>query len=160
MIMVEMKSMMQMASRFSLLTLGLTALSPAVGSENAPAWQIIGATYNSVAFLDRASIRSNASVKVVRTLRVSGQPEKDGWRTTKQSISVDCANGMLGDAGSVVEKTDGNNLTYGPTAAKRPLPDRGIFARLYEAVCNGREGTTVTDPKSWTGKNFKPGQEL
>jgi hypothetical protein len=93
----------------------------------------------------------------VRVIRVSGQPQKDRWRSSDQHIRVDCATGIMGDEGSTIEDLDGNEVTYGRTPATQPKPSRGIFLELFNAVCEGKSGPVVSDPHSWTASNFKVG---
>jgi hypothetical protein len=119
-------------------------------------WQVLGTTHNSVAFLDRRSMTGPGS-QVVRVIRVSGQPQKDRWRSSDQHIRVDCAAGVMGDEGSTIEGADGKKVSYGPTPARQPKPSRGIFLQLFNAVCDGKDGPLVSDPHSWTAANFKVG---
>ena len=140
---------------------GLLAFAEPLGADAyAESWEVVGSTYNSVAFVDRASFSTAKRVRIVNALRVSGQPQTDGWRSTTQRIRIDCAGRLMGDEGSMVESFDGLKTAYGPTAAVQPVPKRGVFARLYESVCEGRHGQKVADPKAWTLRNFKVGDEL
>jgi hypothetical protein len=141
---------------FKRFAMGLMIVS-APAHAGAHSWELVGKTYNSVAFLDRESTETVGSVQIVTVMRVSGQPTKDRWRSTTQQIRVDCATGTMGDAGSIVEGTDGSENAYGPTPATRTVPTRGIFADLYQSVCHERQGIKLSDPKSWTLRNFRPG---
>lgn len=135
---------------FAFLLLGTLA------SGEVATWQLIGNTYNSVVFLDRNRV-SGAESQIVTVVRVSGQPERDGWRKVVQHIRVDCASGIMGDAGSTIHKADSSQVTYGPSFAVQPKPTRGVFLELFKAVCEHKRGPLVSDPESWTHTNFKFG---
>src|SRR5215213_5787341 len=82
--------------------------SPAAAAQ----WQLAGTTYNSVAFVDVASVVSRGQSKSFSAMRVSGQPDKDGWVSVVQQLSADCETGIFLDAGSVIEQSDGSLKKY------------------------------------------------
>lgn len=147
-------------SSWLVLAAALLMVVDQAGATPQSVWQVVGATYNSVAFVDRSSIQRGAFVHHVRTLRVSGQPRSDGWSTAAETILIDCGTRMIAHGGLIITKPNGKQRTYRPAGAKRTAPGRGIFAKLYQAVCHGGPATTVADPKEWTRQNFKPGQDL
>lgn len=120
-------------------------------------WQLAGKTYNSVAFVDLSSVASDGPKKSFTAMRVSGQPKSDGWRSVVQRLSVNCSTRMFDDAGSRIEKNDGTAVSYPGFGATQKAVSRGVFFDMFEVICSGRGGTRVTDPKSWTLRNFKPG---
>jgi hypothetical protein len=142
----------------SCIILALALAAPAMAAPAAgPRWQLVGKTYNSVAFVDRTSMAGSGPTRLVRVMRVSGQPDKDGWLSVNQQLRVGCADRVFGDEGSIVENADGSQRAYPPTPAIQPVPARGMFKSLFEAVCQGAPGPLVEDPKAWTRQNFKPG---
>ena len=127
--------------------------SPATASD----WRLAGTTYNSVAFVDLASVAGNGSDKSFTAIRVSGQPAKDGWKTVVQRLKVDCATRIFVDFGSVIEQHDGTLKNYPASGASQKAASRGVFSDMFEIVCGGRSGTHVADPKIWALQNFKVG---
>jgi hypothetical protein len=119
-------------------------------------WQLVGTTYNSVAFLDRGSLSMAGGAGTATVMRVSGQPASDGWQSVTQQIGVDCAARRFADKGSAIEQADGSIVRYGASGAYQPVPSRGVFLDLYEATCQNRGGTMVADPRAWTRANFRP----
>lgn len=119
-------------------------------------WQLVGKTYNSVMFLDLSSVGAEAT-KSVRVMRVSGQPDSDGWRSVTQQIRVGCADKSFVDEGSTTEKANGAQERSPPAMKSMTVPTRGVYSDLFETVCHDRRGVVVTDPQAWTRRNFKPG---
>ena len=140
------------------LGLAMAALSASEAATAGPHWQVAGTTYNSVAFVDVASVRRTGASRSFTTLRISGQPAKDGWRSVVQKLTVNCSTRIFNDAGSKIENSDGTIATYPAFGATQKAVSSGIFFDMYEIVCAGRTGANVSDPRSWTLMNFKPGQ--
>lgn len=144
------------------MVLGVIAASATIASAPAaaapPQWQLAGKTYNSVAFVDMSSVSGKGASKQFTAMRVSGQPGKDGWSTVVQKLSVNCDTRIFIDAGSRIEKPDSTAISYPGIGATQRAVSSGVFFDLFELVCAGRPGLKVADPKSWTLRNFKPGQ--
>jgi len=136
-------------------------LAAALAGIAAPAaaadWRLAGTTYNSVAFVDLASVAGSGPVKRFTVMRVSGQPAKDGWRTVVQKLTVHCDSRIFDDGGSRIEQSDGSVKTYPGFGATQKAVSTGIFFDMYAIVCSGRSAQKVTDPKSWTRTHFKVG---
>jgi hypothetical protein len=122
----------------------------AAAAERKPRWENFASTYNSQAFLDRASVVESGQVREVRVLRVSARPTADGWSTVHQSVRVDCARQRFTDLGSTIETPDRRRVTYPATPAYRGPPLPPLFGSLLRAVCTRHKGTAVTDPVAWT----------
>jgi hypothetical protein len=119
-------------------------------------WQLVGTTYNSVAFVDLGSITKSGELKTAKVVRVSGQPGKDGWLRVDQLLGADCPRVRFIDNGSVILKPDGSHTSFPGSGAYQSKPARGLFADLFETLCHGRSGKIVSDPVSWTHQNFRP----
>ena len=141
----------------SVMAIAAVILPVSSNAEAASAWRLAGTTYNSVAFVDIASVRENGSNKAFTALRVSGQPAKDGWNSVVQKLTVECDSRTFTDAGSIIEQSDGSLKRYPGSGASQKAVSRGIFFDMFEIVCQSRNGTPVADPRQWTLKNFKVG---
>jgi hypothetical protein len=142
--------------RFGLISTSLI-LCPLQASTAAaaPKWEMFGKTYNSVAFLDRSSI-SAGNFKRVRTIRVNGQRTKDSWATVREDMSLDCARRSMGSSDIVGKNADGSVVRWPANKLRQAIPQTGMWANLFAAICNGRHGPKVADPELWTRLNFKP----
>src|SRR4051812_18564556 len=98
--------------RKRLILIAVGALNFSQPAAATPSWQLAGTTYNSVAFVDVASVRGNGSSKTFTAVRVSGQPAKDRWKKVVQKLTVNCDTRMFFDAGSRIENSDGTVTTY------------------------------------------------
>ena len=134
-------------------TLLLAGASPAAAAD----WRLAGTTYNSVAFIDMASVADRGSGKTFTALRVSGQPAKDGWKTVVQKLHVDCRTRIFIDAGSVIEQADGSIRKYPGIGASQKAMSSGVFYDMFEILCGGRAARSIADPRAWTHRNFKVG---
>ena len=137
------------------LSLAIPA-SAVVAAPTPGKWQLVGKTYNSVMLLDLSSAAAGAT-KLVRVMRVSGQPGSDGWRSVSQQIRVGCADKSFADKGSTIEKFDGSRAVSPPAMKSTTAPTRGVYAELFKTVCQGSRNIVVADPIAWTRLNFKPG---
>jgi hypothetical protein len=140
-----------------LIALAVAVALPQPAAAAGSDWQIAGKTYNSVAFLDLGSVSGGREARTFTAMRVSGQPDKDGWSNVVQQLTVDCETRIFVDAGSRIEKSHGTVLTYPGSGASQRAVSRGVFFDMYEIVCSGRGGTRVSDPLQWTRANFRPG---
>jgi hypothetical protein len=129
---------------------------PAAASPNR--WQMAGKTYNSVAFVDMNSVSRNGALTDFTAMRVSGQPASDGWSSVFQRLQVNCDTRIFVDGGSRIEQADGTVVNYPGSAATQKAVSRGVFFDMFQLVCSGRTGLSIGDPKTWTRRNFKPGQ--
>ena len=134
------------------LALALAAVAAGGGD-----WRYAGKTYNSAAFVDMRSVEGRGSAKSFIALRISGQPDKDGWRTVVQKLTVHCDTRIFNDGGSRIEQADGSVKSYPGFGATQKAMSSGIFFDMYEIVCRGRAAPKVADPKAWMRTNFKVG---
>ena len=116
-----------------------------------------GTTYNSVAFVDMASVEGSGPSRRFTAMRVSGQPAKDGWRNVVQRLTVDCDTRLFVDAGSRIEQSDGSVKTYPGFGATQRAMVSGVFFDMYQIVCGHSAGHPVSDPQAWTRENFTVG---
>ena len=129
----------------------------AASTASAADWRVAGMTYNSVAFVDVASIRASGAGKAFTAMRVSGQPAKDGWSHVMQKLTAICGTGIFLDAGSVITQADGSVKRYPGSGASQKAVSSGVFHDMFDIVCGGRKAKSVADPKAWTRANFKVG---
>ena len=135
------------------MILALAALAGSGGAD----WRLAGTTYNSVAFVDLASVEGSGSSRSFTAMRVSGQPAKDGWRNVVQKLTVNCETRVFVDAGSRIEQSDGSVKTYPGFGATQRAVSSGVFFDMYRIVCEHSEGRRVSDPQAWTRSNFTVG---
>ena len=134
------------------------SFSSAQAALAASKWMLAGTTYNSVAFVDMASITSSGATKNFTATRVSGQPSKDGWLSVIQKLTVNCDTRYFVDRGSIIEQSDGSTKRYPGLGASQRAMSSGVFYDMFGIVCRDRPGTVVSSPKAWTTQNFKVGQ--
>jgi len=144
-------------NRIALAALAAVAAASAAQAAGGSDWRLAGKTYNSVAFVDLASVRGSGQAKSFTALRISGQPAKDGWRNVVQKLTVNCGTRIFTDGGSRIEQADGSVKAYPGIGAKQIAQGRGIFFDMYTIVCQGRAAPHVADPKAWTRANFTVG---
>jgi len=120
-------------------------------------WRLAGTTYNSVAFVDLASVEGSGASRRFTAMRVSGQPAKDGWRNVVQKLTVNCDTRVFVDAGSRIEQSDGSVKTYPGFGATQRAVSSGVFFDMYQVVCEGSDARRVSDPQAWTRANFTVG---
>jgi hypothetical protein len=142
----------RLAASWILWALASAAFAAPVGK-----WQVVGKTYNSVMFLDLGSIRESGGTKLLRVMRVSGQPSSDGWNTVTQQLRIGCAAKTLDDLGSTITKRDGSKSLSPPALTSGVVPERGVYADLFQLCVKDGPASSLTIRRPGRGRHSIPG---